>query len=71
MILTIEHESITVSINDDKVVTIDEAMELVKSALLAVGFHPDSVKSGFESMVEQYETDDKIKKQKVHIGLGD
>lgn len=43
MKITIEHEGSTVTIEDNGVLGIGEAIYLVKRALIGVGFHPESI----------------------------
>lgn len=43
MKITIEIEDVTCIVSDDKAVDIYEAIELVRQALLGVGFHHNSV----------------------------
>jgi len=47
MKITIEHEDVTVSVEEEKAVTIDEFMENIKCALLAVGFSEKTIKPWF------------------------
>jgi len=43
MKLTIEHHDMTVTVDDPTVNHIDEAVQLCKYALLALGYSPDNV----------------------------
>ena len=43
MKITIEHEGRTVVIADDNAVVIDDVIELMEGALLAIGFEPENV----------------------------
>lgn len=55
MKITIEHEGVIVSCEDDQAVDIYEAIECVQRVLLAAGFHPDSVNCGFLQKAEEIE----------------
>lgn len=44
MTVTIDHEGRRVSVTSDDATTVDDAVELVRAALLAVGYHPDNVR---------------------------
>jgi hypothetical protein len=41
MRMTIEHENLTVSAEDPQAQTLGQALELVESALLGIGYHLD------------------------------
>lgn len=43
MKITVEHEGLTVSVDNPNVVTMGEAVDLWESAMLALGFHPQTV----------------------------
>ena len=45
MKITVEHEGVTVSVDDPNVVTAGEAVDLWEAVMLALGYHPDSVAS--------------------------
>lgn len=49
MKIIIEHNGVIATIEDPDVVTIDEAFQLVKQALMGVGYHQTSV----EEMLEE------------------
>ena len=48
MKITIEHEGCTVTVTNDAVILFEIVDTLVRPALLAVGFHPDSVAEIFD-----------------------
>lgn len=54
MKITIEHESLVSTIEDKEIVGIEDTMNLIKQSLLAIGFHPETVKNGFEYILEDY-----------------
>jgi len=47
MKLTFQVEDRIVTIESSKSIDIQDAIELIKSALLAVGFHPDNIDAYF------------------------
>ena len=50
MKITIEHEGLEVTIQDDSADTMEEVYSLIQQALLGVGFHPNTVKEYFEEL---------------------
>jgi len=53
MKIIFEHENQKFTVEDDEVVTIHDCMRLVYQALMGIGFHPESVKDGFEALNEE------------------
>ena len=51
MKITIEHEGIILTLEDENAVTIGEAVQLIRQALIGVGYHPDNVDDYIESEV--------------------
>ena len=59
MKIILEHDEGKQVIIQTDAVLIDEVMDEIANALLALGFHPDSVKEGFIAKAEEYEEDKK------------
>ena len=55
MKIKIEHESIEVEVKDNDAVVIDDVITLVVQALLALGFHHDTIAEGIINKAEEYE----------------
>ena len=48
MKITIEHEGTKATVEDNDIVDITQAFQLVKQALLGIGFHPDNINDCLE-----------------------
>ncbi len=50
--VSMEHENIKIEIQSDEAETIHDVMELINTCLLGVTFHPETIREGYEQMLE-------------------